>query len=80
MKTLIFGAAGRLGYELMRQGQALKLDILGADLPQTDITRMAQVTDVVIDYQPSLVINAAVYTKVDEAESEPESSDCQLQK
>jgi dTDP-4-dehydrorhamnose reductase len=72
MKTLIFGAAGQLGYELMRQGQSLKLDILGVDLPQTDITRMAQITDIFADYQPSLVINAAAYTNVDEAESEPE--------
>jgi len=72
MKILIFGAAGQLGYELMRQGQALRLDIEGVDLPQTDISRMAQVTDVIADYQPLLVINAAAYTNVDGAESEPE--------
>jgi len=72
MRILVFGAAGQLGYELMRQGQALRLDIEGVDLPQTDISRMAQVTDVIADYQPLLVINAAAYTNVDEAESEPE--------
>jgi dTDP-4-dehydrorhamnose reductase len=72
MKTLIFGAAGQLGYELMRQGQALSLDIQGVDLPQTDITKMAQVIDVIAEYRPSLVVNAAAYTNVDGAESEPE--------
>ncbi len=72
MKILLFGAAGQLGHELMRQGQALSMDISGVDLPQTDITRMAQVADVFADYQPLLVINAAAYTNVDAAESEPE--------
>ena len=72
MKTLIFGAAGQLGYELMRQAQALNLVFQGVDLPQTDITKMAQVIDVFADYRPALVINAAAYTNVDSAESEPE--------
>ena len=72
MKTLIFGAAGQLGYELMRQGQALNLAIQGVDLPQTDITEMTQLIDIFDDYRPLLVINAAAYTNVDGAESEPE--------
>jgi len=72
MKTLIFGAAGQLGYELMRQGHALSLDIQGVDLPQTDITDVTQLAGVFADYRPQLVINAAAYTNVDGAESEPE--------
>ena len=72
MKTLVFGAAGQLGYELMRQGKALSLDIQGVDLPQTDITDLRQVTGVFADYRPLLAINAAAYTNVDGAESEPE--------
>lgn len=72
MKTLIFGAAGQLGYELMRQGQALGLDIQGVDLPRSDITEMTQVINDFADYRPLLVINAAAYTNVDGAESEPE--------
>lgn len=72
MKILVFGAGGQLGYELMRRGRALGPDILGVDLPQTDITRMAQVADIIAAYQPLLVINAAAYTNVDGAESEPE--------
>ena len=72
MKTLIFGAAGQLGHEIMRQGQNLSLEIHGVDLPQTDITEMAQVNNVFAEYRPELVINAAAYTNVDGAESEPE--------
>ena len=72
MKLLIFGAGGQLGYELMRQGQALNLDIHGVDYPQTDIAVLPQVAGAFSDYGPSLVINAAAYTNVDGAESEPE--------
>ena len=72
MKTLIFGAAGQLGYEIMRQGQNLSLEIHGVDLPQTDITEMAQVNKAFAKYRPQLVINTAAYTNVDGAESEPE--------
>lgn len=72
MKTLIFGAAGQLGYELMRRGEALNLAIQGVDLPQIDITEMAQIIKIVADCRPLLVINAAAYTNVDGAESEPE--------
>ena len=72
MKLLIFGAGGQLGYELMRQGQALNLDIHGVDYPQTDIAVLPQVARAFSDYGPSLVINAAAYTNVDGAESEPE--------
>jgi len=72
MKLLIFGAAGQLGYELMRQAQHRSLEAHGVDLPQTNITEMAQVNRVFTEYRPELVINAAAYTNVDGAESEPE--------
>jgi len=72
MRIIIFGLNGQLGYELMRQGRALKLDIQGVDLPQTDITDRDQVIDAFNAYRPSQVVNAAAYTNVDGAESEIE--------
>jgi len=72
MKIIIFGFAGQLGYELMRQGQALNLEIQGFDLPRADITDRDQVIDAFAAYRPSLVVNAAAYTNVDGAESEIE--------
>ena len=72
MKILIYGAAGQLGHELMRQGRNLGLDVSGSDQPQTDLTDPARLRTDFSHYHPALVINAAAYTHVDAAESEPE--------
>ena len=71
MKILTYGESGQLGYELMRQGQALSLDIHGVAYPQTDISEISRVASVFAGCRPDLVINAAAYTNVDGAESEP---------
>lgn len=72
MKILIYGAGGQLGFELMRQGQVLGLAIHGIDFPQTDITDNNRITNDFAEFNPELVVNAAAYTNVDGAESEPE--------
>ena len=72
MKILTYGESGQLGYELMRRGQALSLDMHGVAYPQTDISDISQVASVFAGCRPDLVVNAAAYTDVDGAESEPE--------
>ena len=72
MKLLITGAEGQLGRELMRLGQRVIPDILGVDYPQADITMPNQIAEIFANYQPLAVINAAAYTNVDGAESEPD--------
>lgn len=72
MKILTYGESGQLGYELMRRGQALGLNMLGVAYPQTDISELSQVASVCAGCRPDLVVNAAAYTNVDGAESEPE--------
>ena len=74
MTLLVMGAKGQLGREICLQGGAHGLDVLGFDLPDLDITDPAWVEKTMAGTKPSLVVNAAAYTAVDRAESEPDSA------
>jgi len=70
MKILVTGSEGQLGWELLRQGPELGFEILPADLPEVDITDSDQISQLLQRGNPSLVINAAAYTNVDQAETD----------
>ena len=74
MKILLLGSSGMLGQELARQlikaGQSTlqpKRDELDLSLPQ-------QLERYLLSHRPELIINAAAYTQVDQAEQEPEQA------
>ena len=69
-KVLITGAAGQLGNELIRTAPA-HYDCLAATRDQLDVTDARQVSLFFEKQRPEIVINAAAYTAVDLAESEP---------
>lgn len=66
MSTLIFGYQGQLGNELMTRFA----DTTGVDRAACDITVGQQVATVIESASPDIVINAAAYNAVDEAEDE----------
>jgi dTDP-4-dehydrorhamnose reductase len=70
MKILIAGAGGQLGRALQASAPAGHL-VTAPPEAAFDITNEAQVADVIATYKPDVVINAAAYTAVDKAESEP---------
>jgi dTDP-4-dehydrorhamnose reductase len=72
MRVLVIGANGQLGWELCRRGGEQGFDIVALDLPEFDITDLSGVKKGLNKAGASLVINAAAYTAVDQAESEPE--------
>ena len=73
MKLLAFGHKGQLGSDLMRRAHQKGIDVVGADLPECDITTMESVNRAFSAAGPiTLVLNAAAYTDVDQAESHPE--------
>jgi len=71
MKTLVFGRLGQLGVALADSVPA-DVELAGFDLPELDITDATAVRAVCREEAPSLIVNAAAYTAVDKAETEPE--------
>src|SRR5690348_15748081 len=74
MKVLITGAEGQVGRAL------IELNEPGATLAavshtELDITDRAKVVDCLRRHRPDVVVNAAAYTAVDRAETEPQSAE-----
>ncbi len=67
MRTLIFGAKGQLGRDLLTVFGAVGA-VRGHDLPEVDITDEAVLQPTVEAFGPDLIINAAAYTDVESAE------------
>ena len=76
MKILLFGKCGQVGWELQRSlsplGQVLALDFDSADGLCGDFSDLAGLAATVRRVAPEIIVNAAAYTAVDKAESEPE--------
>ena len=75
MKTLIAGAKGQLGHDLMAAGRDAGWEAAGIDLPECDITNADSLRQAFQDGAPyTVVINAAAYTAVDQAESDKDTA------
>ncbi|MCS6124084.1 dTDP-4-dehydrorhamnose reductase [Shewanella baltica] len=71
MKILITGSNGQVGSCLAKQlSQMSEIEFLAVNREQLDITDGAAVTNLVNDFKPDVIINAAAYTTVDKAEQE----------
>ena len=70
-KILLFGAHGQLGVELARTLSLLG-QVVAADQPHCDICDETALRAYIRTVKPALIVNAAAYTAVDKAESEPE--------
>lgn len=74
MKLLITGAGGQLGTALLTQAQAQGFTACGLTHRDLDITRANDVDQAIQTLHPDIVINAAAWTDVDRAETEPEAT------
>jgi dTDP-4-dehydrorhamnose reductase len=70
---LVFGN-GQLGQELTRMGVAGRVPLVTLSRAQADITNRAAIAEALRRHSPTLVVNAAAYTKVDLAETEVEAA------
>jgi dTDP-4-dehydrorhamnose reductase len=72
MRTvLLFGAGGQLGQEIVARAPAFKVDVVARSRMESDIAEPEIVEAALRAAAPDAVVNAAAYTKVDKAESEP---------
>lgn len=69
---LITGASGQLGTALQSHPLAMSFNLIPLSRTFLDITNPDSITNAIEVYAPSIIINAAAYTAVDKAESEPE--------
>jgi dTDP-4-dehydrorhamnose reductase len=70
VRALVTGAAGQLGVELLRTAPP-QFEVVGLGRSECDITDTEQVDAAMGAHRPDVVINAAAFTAVDEAERQP---------
>lgn len=70
-RILLTGANGQVGEEL-RQTLAPLGTVTAIDRTRWDLAQPEAILKIIEDVQPTLIVNAAAYTAVDKAESEPE--------
>ncbi len=77
MKILLFGKDGQVGWELQRSleplGEVVALNTNSRDLCG-DFTNLQGIAETIRTVAPGIIVNAAAYTAVDRAESEPDLS------
>ncbi|RJL30196.1 dTDP-4-dehydrorhamnose reductase [Pectobacterium polaris] len=71
MRILLTGANGQLG-RCFQDRLPAEWEILATDSAELDITEIEHVERTVKQFKPDAIVNAAAYTAVDKAESEPE--------
>ena len=71
MRILLIGKNGQLGWEAQRALAPLG-EVLAVDYPEIDLSHPEKLAGFVAEAAPQVIFNAAAYTAVDRAESEPD--------
>jgi dTDP-4-dehydrorhamnose reductase len=71
-RVLLFGGSGQVGSELRRRPWPMNVELIAPARSEADLRDTARLEELVERSAPDLVINAAAYTAVDKAESEPD--------
>ena len=73
LRILIVGSAGQVGRELQRSFSDAG-EIIACDRESVDLAAPDQVRGMVREAMPDIILNAAAYTAVDRAETEPDTA------
>ena len=74
MKVLVTGAKGQLGQDLVSILSQSGLSVYGYGRQDLDVTNLDSVRPVITQIQPDVIVHAAAYTKVDQAESDADEA------
>jgi dTDP-4-dehydrorhamnose reductase len=75
MRLLIAGAQGQLARAMIELApSAADVTAFAVGRPALDLTAPASVLSALADFKPDVIVNAAAYTAVDKAESEPDAA------
>ncbi len=73
-KAVVFGSAGQLGLELVKELQGRGYAVTALNRASVDISDQRAVETCLTQIDPAVVLNAAAYNQVDIAEIEPQSA------
>jgi dTDP-4-dehydrorhamnose reductase len=73
MKILLLGKNGQVGWELQRSLAPLG-ELVALDSRQGDLADLQGLAETLARHAPDVIVNAAAYTAVDKAESEPQQA------
>ena len=71
MRIAVTGRNGQVVQSLVERATAANIDVQTVARPEADLARPETVEGALIDLRPDAIVNAAAYTAVDLAESEP---------
>jgi len=71
VKLLVTGGKGQVGSAICRCAGGYAFDVIGLGSSELNITRPDAIQKCLDEHRPDFLINAAAYTAVDKAESEP---------
>ncbi len=74
MTILIFGANGQVGRACQQEAKLRHMSAKVINRSEVDLRSAGEAYSAIIKHQPTIVINAAAYTAVDKAESEPDTA------
>ncbi|MGX5829211.1 dTDP-4-dehydrorhamnose reductase [Mesorhizobium sp. 43Arga] len=73
MRLVVTGRDGQVAASLLEVGQAhADVEVVAISRPQLDLARPETVIDAIAAAKPDIVVSAAAYTAVDQAEDEPD--------
>ena len=73
-KILLIGCNGQLGWECQRTLASLG-ELTCLDYPQVNFLEPNSLTALILELKPAFIVNAAAYTNVDKAETEPAAAE-----